>query len=183
MSWLNKHKRIWRVALLLLLLVALLGPWALERVNVPAEFACSPPYIRLEGDFCGDTLSGMWVLSYMVSGLISVPFGFVTGAMQLVDIGREFLSVFLFVMILVLLLSPFFSTLRLMRSGGNQRSRVSHVAFWGLAAVSSVLFMFVSGSSRLRWALWGPWFYIGLAASALTLEALLLIMGRRASQG
>ena len=183
MSWINKHKRIWRVAILLLLLVALMGPWAFDRINVPAEYPCSPPFIRLEGDFCGMPLSVLMIFRWMVGGIISMVVEFVTGATLLADRAREFLGVFLFVMLLFLLLLPFISTLLLIRGGDLRRSQVYHIAIWGLAAVFSGLILVVSRLSRLHWVLLGLWFYVGLAASALVLEVLVLIAGRRASQG
>ena len=30
--------------------IAIFGPWAFDLINVPAEFPCTPPIIRLEGD-------------------------------------------------------------------------------------------------------------------------------------
>ena len=183
MSWINKHKRIWRAAILLLLLFALMGPWAFDRINVPAEYACSPPFIRLEGDFCGMPLSGMRVFLWMVGGIMSMVVGFVTGATILAGRVGEFLGMFLYLMLLILLFLPFISTLRLMRGGDLRRSQVYHVAVWGLATVFSGLILVTSGLSRLHWAIWGLWFYLGVAASALILESLVLITGRMTSQG
>ena len=48
MIWMNEHKRALRVALLILLLVAIAGPWAYDQVNVPAEYPCTDPFVRLE---------------------------------------------------------------------------------------------------------------------------------------
>ena len=58
MSWIVEHKRLWGIAILALLLLAILGPWAYDQINVPAEYPCSAPFIRLEGDFCGVPYSG-----------------------------------------------------------------------------------------------------------------------------
>jgi hypothetical protein len=60
LSWLNERRRIWRVIPLVGLLLALLGSWAFDRTNVPAEYPCTRPHIHLEGDFCGLPLSGLW---------------------------------------------------------------------------------------------------------------------------
>jgi hypothetical protein len=64
-----------------------------------------------------------------------------------------------------------------------------HVVAWGLA-VGIGLLLGLSGSwrlslvfSRLFWVLWGIWLYIGLAGSALILEVLALVAGRRPDQG
>ena len=183
MSWINRHKRIWRAAILLLLLVALMGPWAFEQINVPAQYPCSPPFIRLEGDFCGIPLSGMRIFFGMVGGFISIVVGFVSGATILAGRTGEFLGMFLYLMLLFLLFLPFISTLRLMRGGDLRRSQVYQVAVWGLAAVFSGLILVTFSLSKLNWAIWGLWFYVGLAASALILESLVLMVERRASQG
>jgi hypothetical protein len=47
----DKHKKYWRAALLVLLLAAFIGPWAFDPINVPAEYPCSAPFVRLGGDF------------------------------------------------------------------------------------------------------------------------------------
>jgi hypothetical protein len=61
MVWTNEYKKVWRVAVLVLLLVAIMGPWTFDRIHVPSEYSCSSPYIRLEGDFCGIPLRGITV--------------------------------------------------------------------------------------------------------------------------
>jgi hypothetical protein len=38
LSWLNDGKRIWRVIALAMLVLAFLGPWAFDRILVPAEY-------------------------------------------------------------------------------------------------------------------------------------------------
>jgi len=184
MSWINKHQRVWRVVILVLLLIAMLGPWAFDLINVPSEFSCSPN-VRLEGDFCGMPLSGIGVFSGMVGGLINLGVRLATGATAFTDVPRELL----FSLLLLLLVAPFFSTLPLILGGDRRRWRVFHVVAWGLA-VGIGLLLGLSGSSRLFWVfsrlfwmLWGIWLYIGLAGSALILEVLVLVAGRRPDQG
>ena len=79
MLWLDKNKRIWRTAILIMLLVALIGPWTFERINVPAKYPCTSPFIRLEGDFCGEPMSGIWILSLMIFGMVSSSMGLASG--------------------------------------------------------------------------------------------------------
>jgi hypothetical protein len=184
MSWINKHQRVWRVVILVLLLIAMLGPWAFDLINVPSEFSCSPN-VRLEGDFCGMPLSGIGVFSGMVGGLINLGVRLATGATAFTDVPRELL----FSLLLLLLVAPFFSTLPLILGGDRRRWRVFHVVAWGLA-VGIGLLLGLAGSSRLSWVfsrlfwvLWGIWLYIGLAGSALILEVLVLVAGRRPDQG
>ena len=51
--WFVTHKKILRGAILLLFIVAMFGPWIYNLINVPAEYTCSHPNVRLYGDFCG----------------------------------------------------------------------------------------------------------------------------------
>jgi len=83
MLWINEHKNVWRVAVLVLLLVAIMGPWAFDRIYVPSEYSCSAPFVRLEGDFCGVPLGGITVFSFMVVVFINISVELVTGAIVL----------------------------------------------------------------------------------------------------
>jgi hypothetical protein len=178
MLWINEHKNVWRVAVLVLLLVAIMGPWFFDVIYAPGESQCSAPFIWLKEDFCGKPLPGITFFAFMAGAFINISFELVTGAIVLTDRAREFvfsLSVFLFVL-------PLFSTLLLIRGEGSRRRQVFHVAAWGLAALSA-LPLAIYHFSRAHWALWGIWLYIGLAASALILEVLALVAGRKPSQG
>ena len=205
MSWINEHKRVWRVAILVLLLVAIMGPWVVELINVPSEYPCSAlisepseyscaPNIRLDGDFCGVPMSGIRMFSWTIVGFINMGVGLVTGAMGFAD--RGVLTTFLFIIVLPLLLVlPIFSTLLLIVRGDRRRRQVFNAAAWGLAAgIGLLLGVFhvatrgmgllgMSSYLKLLWTLWGIRLYIGLAASALILEALTLAAGRRPGQG
>jgi len=166
MSWMNEHKRVWRVAVLGVLLVAIAGPWIFERIPVPSEYSCS---IRLEGDYCGIPMSGAWLLSAMAGALVNMAVGLVTGTTVLADRIREFL----FSLLGLLLVLPFFSTLLLILRGDRRRQLVFHVAAWSLAAGLG-LWIGMSSYPKLFWVLWGIWLYVGLAASALILEVAML---------
>ena len=61
MLWLREHKNVWRVTVLALLRVAMLGPWWFSRIVVPSQYPCSNPLIRLEGDYCGMPMPGSWI--------------------------------------------------------------------------------------------------------------------------
>ena len=179
MSWINEHKRVWRVVILALLLIAFIGPWTFELINVPSEYTCSPPFIRLQGDYCGTPLSGMLILPALVGELINVVVGLVTGTTVITDVGRRFL----FILSALLLLLPIFSTLLLILPGNRRRQQVFHLAVWGLATVSSIgRLVLVSGSERPASQLWGLLLYSGLAPSVLILEVVVLAIGRTSSQ-
>jgi hypothetical protein len=134
MSWVSRRRRAWRVPVLALLLVAVLGPWAIDRIVVPAEFACSSAFVRLEGDYRGAPLSGTWTLWAMVTEFTYVLAGLVTGAAVLTDLGRGpgFIAHGL------LLVLPNLSTLLLIVVG-DRRRQVFDVAVRGLAAGTGLL--------------------------------------------
>jgi hypothetical protein len=170
LSWINEHKTAWRVAVLIVLVVAMMGPWFFDRINVPAQYPCS---FRLEGDFCGVPIPGTRLIGWGVSGFVYTSAGLVTGAMGFIESAR----LFLFSLLLSLLVLPFFSTLLSILRGDRRRRQVFNVVAWGLA-VGVGLLIGLSSYPKLYWALWGIWLYIGLAASALILEVLALAKGR-----
>ena len=173
MSWINKHKKVWRVMVLLLLGTAIIGPWFFDVIHVPSEYSCSAPNIRLKDDFCGLPLSGIRILYWMVSGFIYTFKALVTGTMVFYDWAREFIfSLFLF-----LILLPFFSTLLLILRGDRRRLQTFNVVTLSLA-LGLCLFLGLSNYPRLFWVLWGLWLYIAAAAAALVLEILGLTAGR-----
>jgi hypothetical protein len=180
--WINEHKTVWRAAVLVLLLVAIMGPWTFDRIYMPSEYTCSSPYVRLEGDFCGIPLRGITVLYFMAGAFINISVELVTGATVLADRAGEFLfSVFLPLFVL-----PFVSTFLLILRGGRRRRQVFSIVTWGLAAGVGLLvgvLMDLSGGLKYFRFLWGVWLYIGLAAIALVLEVLTLAAGGRLSQG
>ena len=174
MSWINEHKHVWRVSILVLLLVSIIGPWTFDLIWVPSEYVCSAPNIRLDGDYCGIPLSGGWIFGGMVNAFIYASAGLVTGTMVFIEWIREAL----YSLLVFLLVLPFFSTLLLILRGDRRRLQVFNVAAWGLAAGIGLLIGMFS-YPKLYWALWGIWLYIGLTSSALILEVLTLVVGRR----
>jgi hypothetical protein len=179
MSWMNEHKRVWRVVVLVLLLVAITGPWTFDLIFVPSEYSCSAPAIRLEGDYCGIPMSGIWVLAVMAGAVANMVVGLVTGTMVLAGRVREFS----FSLLGLLLVLPFFSTLFLILRGDRRCQLVFHVAALSLAVGLGLLLVGMSGYSNLSWELWGIWLYVGLAAIALILEVVMLATRRRPGQG
>lgn len=168
MSWLYKHKRSWRLVSLILLGAAAFGPWAFDRINVPAQYPCS---YRLEGDFCGIPLSGIWMLFWLGAFFSGLTVGMVTGITTLRDLIP---ALFALLSVLVFIL-PFFSTLLLLWRGNQGRWQIFPLIVWCLAIVSSVL-LGTSGFLLMpRWALWGLWLYLGLAFTMVILEISVLL--------
>jgi len=178
-SWINEHKNVGRGAVLILLLVAMIGPWTYTSDGVGPTAWCRDPNILLENGRCVKLVSGTRILTFMAGAFLSMSVGLVTGATVLPDRAREFLGVFLFTVGIFLLVLPFFTTLLLIRGGDSWRRKVFHVMAWGLAAVLGLLLALLAGSeSGLYSELWGVWLYTGLTASALILEGLVLATGR-----
>jgi hypothetical protein len=149
---------------------------------MPPAAWCTNPNILLENGSCVGLVSGAEVITFMTGAFLSMSVGLVTGATVLPDRAREYLGVFLFMILLFLLLLPFFTTLLLIWGRDSRRSRIFHLMAWGLAAGIGLLFG-LSSLPKLYWVLWGTWLYIGLAVSALILELLVLVAGRRPSLG
>jgi hypothetical protein len=176
MVWLQENKTGWRAAILVLLGVAILGPWWFDLIVVPAQYECTTA-IRLDGDFCGIPMAGAWILIWVITVPINSIRGLVTGAITLADLRSETLRGILGGLLLCALLLPFIHTLFLFRHRESRRQQVFSLIVWGLA-VGAGLWFGLSSHPNLFWVLWGVWLYSGLAAGALILEALMLLRGR-----
>jgi hypothetical protein len=166
MVWYKRHRRIWSVTLLALLIFAFIGPWAYDRIHVPAEYPCTPPNVRLEGDFCGVPVAGWWIFS-AVAGLIATVALAITDPATLAERARDIIAALL----LLLLLLPIFSTLLMLWRREGRDWRVFHVLSWGLPAAAILWWLvaiFPSGTPLLQ--LWGLWLYVGLVIVVLLLE-------------
>jgi len=181
MIWIKKYRSVWRVSVLILLLVAFVGPWAFDRINVPAKYDCSP-YIRLEGDFCGSPLSGIrmlvWMFTWIIDGVINIVTGFFANKIALAPIGFEFLISLLNGLLIFLLILPIINTIRLFTRGVHPRRQLFTIISWVLA-IGASLFWGLSNYPKVYWAAWGIWLYMGLAVSALILEMLLILSNRK----
>lgn len=169
MAWIKNRKGVWRISILVLLGVALLGPWTFDLIWVPSEYSCSAPNIRLDEDYCGIPLSGIWLFRWMVGGFIYVTTELVTRAISFGDWTREFL----FGLLLFLPILPIFSTLHLILRGDHRFRRKFNITAW-ILAFSTVLLIAISSYPKLFYVLWGVWLYTALAISALILEMLVL---------
>lgn len=158
----SQNISIIRVSVLLLLVVALLGPWTFDTVNVPREFACSAPFIRLDGDFCGVPISGVQFLQLWVVGFFYMIFELITG--EFTGSAREFL-----LGLSILPLIPFLTTLLLLWKKDARQYRTAHLVAWALALLLALAFMLLQTQDPLI-PLWGLWFYILLAIGTILIE-------------
>jgi len=162
---------------LVLLLAAIMGPWYYTLDGVPPPEWCHAPLFLLGNGRCAGLVSGATFIFFMTAVSLSINVGLVTGATTLTDRTREFIGIYLFMMLLFLLILPFFTTLLLTWRRDSKRLQIFHLTLWGLAAVLS--WLLVASEPVLRSGrFWGIWLYIVVAVSALTLEVFALVSGR-----
>jgi hypothetical protein len=163
--WLDEHKGILRIMMLIVFIAALAGPWILERLHVPAQYACTPPTVRLEGDYCGSPMSGFQFLVWFAGGFFYILFESSRGVFP--GHPRELMSG-----LSLLLLLPIFTTLLLMGKESRRLLTINLLA-WILAFLIT-LTVFISQINDPVARLWGLWLYIILAISAIICEITLL---------
>lgn len=174
----NERGRTWRVIGWVLLLAAILGPWAFDRINVPAEYPCDAPFVRLKGDFCGLPLSGLWMLWAFAAEFTRRVVGVITGELLLADLALVS-GIFLAAFLLVL---PLTSILLLIRAGNLRRGQIFNAAACALAAGISLMVGATNYPERF-WVLWGIWLYAVVAAGMVILELRLLGAGSSLREG
>lgn len=164
MNWLKSHKRIWRTAILALLILALLGPWAFDLLSVPAEFACQPPNVRIDSRFCGYPMSGLTAV------LSTIPPGFaliselVAGTLNVAHPGNAWLMLLFWLPLLVLL------SLAMLVIWPKLRGWLAfHLVFLALTAVAAGVYMAFIPADRIG-LVWGLWLFLAAALAALGLE-------------
>lgn len=163
MSWINENRNFIRVAAWLLFLLALIGPWTFDLINVPAEYACGKPFIRLEGDFCGYPMSGFQFFMYFGIGFFHILAELITGTFS--GRGRE-----LFMALFLLPLVPLFSTPILIIKKNSYRLQTINLIAWGAAALALTIFVFQIKGQALQ--LWGLALYTALAITVFIIEVL-----------
>lgn len=172
--WSVRHKTALRLTILVLLIISLLGPWAYDRVHVPAEYACNDPFVRLEGDFCGLPMSWFSGFLLFAGGFFHILRHLITGTFT--GRGRELLGVF----ILTLPILPLFSSLLILKKKKPSRLRGFHLIAWGLGCIFPVFIVVFQPNVPLL-LLWGAWLYLLVAVGAVAFE--IFIMKSLTSQG
>ena len=167
-----ERKQVWRIASLVLLILAMLGPWVYDRINVPAEYPCLFPNVRLEGDFCGVPLSGIRIQVMMLEAFNQISMQYMAGVAIFPARAREFL----FSITFILLLLPLLSTALVLLRPNSRSLQVFHLGIWGLATILGLFWsvMVLSNTHMHKWSLWGVWIYLVLAVSMLVLEGFAL---------
>lgn len=168
MTFITGNAVVLRRLILALLVVAMLGPWAFDLLNVPAQYPCEKPSVRLYGDFCGAPMSGFGALAWIFSGLFDTLTDVIRGNIAVI---LPDLLALLFVCIVVF---PFLSTLLLLWKKTLRPMQILNLIVWGLACLASFSLFFLL-SNREQFALffylyWGILLYIVVASSAVFFE-------------
>jgi hypothetical protein len=175
MNWISEHKLKWRIAFLAVILVGVFGPWVFDEINVPAEYTCQPPNVRLYGDFCGIPLSGIYVVWAVLGELIRSILMLITGAFSLTVSARIILIALMGLAIIL----PVFSTLLVSLRPNSRRWVIFQVAACVLGAGAG-LFMGLSSSLHIFYITWGVWLFLTAVIAAAVFEIILLLGYKRA---
>jgi hypothetical protein len=166
MSLLDANRNIVRVAILALLIISLFGPWAYDRIHVPAEYACNDPFVRLEGDFCGLPMSGIQFFTWFTGGffyiIVELLKGTFTGRFRELIAGLSILP-----------LIPFVTTILLLWKKETPRLRTINLVAWILALIPTLM-IFIPQIRNQAFRLWGLWLYLLVAVGAVIFEILLM---------
>lgn len=169
MSGVMSNKQYWRLAFIVLLVVALISPWAIfDIISVPAPFECSEPWVRMDENFCGLPASplGTYII-ILLDSLQIIPGlggGAVDAAMML-----SYLPGLIFTL-------PLISSLVLFLKKESEPWQIFHVVILALFSAFTSRYLYVLLVSRVVY--WGLWLYIGLLIGMLVLE-IITIAARR----
>lgn len=163
MAWLGRDRTLVRLTLAILLVISIMGPWAFDRIYVPDEYTCEPPFVRIDGDFCGSIMSGLSLFSWFTDGFL------ITLRRLIAQLSAGQAREFLAVLLVMLPMLPFFSTLLLIWRKNSTRLKTIHLIAWGLGCLFPLLIIASEWNGPVT-KLWGLWLYILLAVGAFLVE-------------
>jgi len=151
-----------RWGILALMMVAIIGPWFYEVINVPSPNPCTEG-TRIDDDFCGIPVSGLQVFAIFFMNIFSSVFWLVTGDVSM----RELLGSLGVILFFLPIISLLFLSLR--RDNTNSKGEKFNIGVLLIALILGVL-VTVSKISATSGELWGLWFYKVTIFCALVLE-------------
>ncbi len=178
MAAFHHNKLYWRITVLILCGIALVGPWWFDS-TARLGGDCLPGF-PLDRDWCASPRSGLWLVLGAFGGffaLFQAGSGLLTAAIDLEVLFQSFLMSLLF--LLPLLPFPITFVVMMLQEDDDRRGQLVQVIVWGMAIVGASLFSRFIGTVGPRWALWGLWLYISLALAMLLLESLALWRSRQ----
>lgn len=168
LSWLSSHRSPVRMALLVLLVVAINGPWSFTSDGVPPPEYCDAPLVLVSSQRCARVLPGSEVMLYLWMIIGSIPTWFIPGEIGLRDIGINLLVG----SVLSLFLLPFLSTVMVVSLPWSRGARRFDLIAWLLAATAALLIA-LTGTAQFapRGLFWGIWLFFFTAALGVLLNA------------
>jgi hypothetical protein len=172
MSIIGKNKVLLRMLVLALFIISMLAPWAFDQLNVPAQYDCNKPSVRLYGDFCGSPMSGFGAFIWLAGGFFYMLDELIKGNIA-ARIPEFIFSIYAWIIIL-----PFFSMILLIWKKNSRRLQTINLVAWGLACLLT-LAGFILQTNRDQFVhyfylLWGAWLYILVAIGTIIFEILAL---------
>ena len=168
----SKREIGWRMLILGLFVICLLGPWMFEQLSVPAQYPCDKPTVRLSSDFCGYPLSGYEIFILIVSSSFYM--------LREITMGNSatYVTEYLILIYPWIIVLPLFNNLLLLRKKSSRRLQTINLLAWSLACLITLL-LFVLHSIMGQfinsiYLLWGIWLYIFMAIGAIVFESLSL---------
>lgn len=160
------RRRSARWIVVVLFVVAFLGPWSYDLINVPAEFACDAPFVRLVGDFCGMAYSGASVVLRILQEAL---FG-VSQSQPVQRVVPDGIGRVLMASAALLIVAP------LVMLALNREPRIGSTRSWlplailvgGLLPLAILL---PYATTLPPQTLWGFWLYLVVAGSLIIVEA------------
>jgi len=175
MVWLREHMAVARLFVLALLIIALLGPWVYEALSVPDEYACGPSLVRIRPGFCGDPMSGWFVMGYFGIGFFGVLWALISGARTFQDAGKELMVALVWLPVLPMLSS----LLLLLWRGEHPRLKAFHRVALLLAIGLTLVFIIAEQPSVVSVRMWGPWLFLAAAGLGWIMERWFLVSSSR----
>jgi len=172
MSFIVENKVGGRKFALALFIIAMLGPWAFDLLSVPAQFPCSTPSVRLNGDFCGYPMSGFGGVIWASGSFFYILDDLIKGNIA-ARIPESITLIHTWIIVL-----PFFSILLLIWNKDSRRLQIINLIVLALACLPA-LTIFIQQTDRdqlvhLSYLLWGVWLYILVAIATIIFEILVL---------
>lgn len=168
------HRRTFRFVGLVVFVLALSGPWGYDKIDVPAEFDCQRPFVRLYGDFCGLPISGLGMLVALGNavGTLAQP-----GAFGAVEAGG-LASMLLLAAGAIVILAPIAGLV--WRLVGRDGKGLRLHAVWSVVALVVAVTLLAAQTPALL-QLWGLWLYA--AVTILVLAGEVAAIGKTTRDG
>ena len=170
MERISRLKHAGRVAALVLLLVAVAGPWAYTGDGVPPPEYCHEPNFLLASGYCAGPTSAIEIMFFLIPAFFYMFVGLFTGEVVLPERAREFFGVFLLILLLLLLILPILTTLFRLAGRNSRPWHRFQLAAWGVAGFLSLLPPIFDAELRSG-RFWGIYLYFGLALGVVIIEA------------